>query len=54
VIRVKASTATYATSKKTMVGAMVELAKGVVTGEAPNVNRLRKIDEAEIMQWRAQ
>ncbi|KAF2005911.1 hypothetical protein P154DRAFT_288938 [Amniculicola lignicola CBS 123094] len=54
VIRVKASTATYATSKKTVVGAMVELAKGVITGEAPNVNRLRKIDEAEIKQWRAQ
>jgi len=54
VIRVKASTAQYATSKKTMVGSAIEVAKGVVTGETANVNKLRRISEEEIQQWRAQ
>ena len=45
VIRVKAVTAQYAISKRSVVGAFVELAKGVTTGEAPNVNRLRQLRE---------
>jgi len=53
IIRVKTVTAQYAISKKTMVGAFVELAKGVATGEAPNVNKLRHLDESEIAQWRS-
>ncbi|OCK83007.1 hypothetical protein K432DRAFT_379903 [Lepidopterella palustris CBS 459.81] len=53
VIRVKAVTAQYVTSKRTVVGAFVELAKGVATGEAPNVNRIRYLSEAELAQWRS-
>ena len=54
IIRVKASTAQYATSRKTALGSMIEVAKGTVTGEAPSVNKLRHISEAEIQQWKAQ
>lgn len=50
VIRVKAVTAQYALSKRTVVGAMIEVAKGTVTGQAPSVNRLRQLDEGEIQQ----
>jgi len=53
IIRVKTVTAQYAVSKKTMIGAFVELAKGVATGEAPNVNKLRHLDESEVAQWRS-
>jgi hypothetical protein len=54
VIRVKAKTVQYATSKRTTIGGFVELAKGVATGESPSVNKLRHIDEAEIKQWKGQ
>jgi general stress protein 26 len=54
IIRVKASTAQYATSKKTAVGSAIEVAKGVITGETANVNKLRKISEEEVQQWRSQ
>jgi hypothetical protein len=30
------------------------LAKGIATGEAPSVNKLRHLDEAEIQQYRSQ
>jgi len=53
-IKVKATTAQYAVSKKTAIGSIVEVAKGVVTGEAASVNKLRHISEAELQQWRAQ
>lgn len=49
-IRVKAITAQYAISKKTPVGGFIEFAKGVATGEAPNVNKLRYLGEEEIEQ----
>jgi len=54
IIRVKANTAQYAVSRHTILGGMVELAKGVVQGEAPSVNKLRHISEEEVQQWRAQ
>jgi hypothetical protein len=54
IIRVKASTAQYATSKKTSIGSAIEVAKGIVTGETANVNKLRKISEEEVQQWRSQ
>lgn len=54
IIRVRASTAQYAVSKKTQIGGLVELAKGVATGSSPNVNKLRQISEAEIQQWKSQ
>jgi general stress protein 26 len=54
IIRVKANTAQYAISKRTTIGGFVELAKGVASGEAPSVNKLRHITEAEIKQWQGQ
>lgn len=53
IIRVKAVTTQYAISKRSVVGAFVELAKGITTGEAPNVNRLRQLSEEELAQWRS-
>jgi len=52
-IKVKTVTAQYALSSRTMIGGVVEFAKGVATGEAPSVNKLRHIDEAEVQQWRS-
>ncbi|KAH8724402.1 hypothetical protein GQ44DRAFT_618095 [Phaeosphaeriaceae sp. PMI808] len=54
IIRVKASTAQYAVSNSTQIGGLVELAKGVATGQPPNINKLRQISEAEIQQWKSQ
>ncbi|QDS78029.1 BLI-3 blue-light-inducible Bli-3 protein [Venturia effusa] len=53
-IKVKTETAQYAISHKTSVGSLVEVAKGAITGEAAQVNKLRHISESEIQQWRAQ
>jgi len=53
IIRVKVNTVQYAIGKRTMVGGLVELAKGTVTGESPSVNKLRHISEQEVEQWRA-
>ena len=50
VIKVEAKTATYATATGTAVGRGVELVKGVLTGNAPNVNKLREISEDEIQK----
>lgn len=47
-IKVTALTAQYATAKRTAIGGFVEFAKGVVTGESPDVNKLRYIDEEEL------
>lgn len=49
-IRVKAVTAQYAVSSKTAIGGFVEFAKGVATGEAPAVNKLRQLSEQELTQ----
>jgi hypothetical protein len=51
---VKASTAQYAVSKRTQIGGLVEVAKGIASGNSPNVNKLRQISEAEIQQYRSQ
>ncbi len=53
IIRVKANTVQYSTSKRTMVGSLVNVAKSTVTGETAEVNRLRAISQAEIQQWKA-
>jgi general stress protein 26 len=52
VIKVELVTATYALARGTQAGGLVELAKGVVTGSAPKVNRLREISESEVQTWR--
>ena len=48
IIKVKAKTATYAVTGQTIVGRSFEVAKGIVTGEAPSVNKLREISEEEL------
>jgi len=53
VIKVTAVTVTYATARKWAIGRGVEMVKGVVTGEAPAVNKLREISEDELSQWRS-
>ena len=47
-IAVKAKTATYAIVSQNIIGRGIEFAKGVVTGSAPNVNKLREISEEEL------
>ncbi|KAF2237513.1 hypothetical protein EV356DRAFT_18228 [Viridothelium virens] len=54
VIKVNAKTAQYAIARRTAVGGFVEFAKGVATGQAPEVNKLRHISEEELQQWREQ
>lgn len=49
VITVQAQSAQYAVSDKTAIGGLVELAKGVATGEAPSVHKLRRIEEPELV-----
>lgn len=53
IIKVTSKTIQYATARKSMIGTVVEVGKGVVTGEAAQVNKLRHIDESEIQQWRS-
>jgi len=53
VIKVTAATAQYAISNRTAIGGFTEFAKGVVTGEAPQVNKLRHLNEEELQQWRS-
>ncbi|KAL8738376.1 MAG: hypothetical protein Q9190_008013, partial [Brigantiaea leucoxantha] len=50
VIKVSAKTATYAITSRTILGRGAQVAKGVLTGEAPNVNKLREISEDELEQ----
>lgn len=52
-IKVKTVTAQYAISNHTLIGSVVEFAKGVATGGAPSVNKLRHLTESEIQQWRS-
>ncbi|KAF2760037.1 hypothetical protein EJ05DRAFT_484908 [Pseudovirgaria hyperparasitica] len=53
VIRVKAKTAQYAISRRTVIGGAIEFAKGVATGEAASVNKLRYLSESELQGWAA-
>lgn len=49
-IKVVAKTATYAINKGTFIGRGAEILKGAVTGQAPNVNKLREISEEELKE----
>ncbi|KAI9786280.1 MAG: hypothetical protein M1816_008089 [Peltula sp. TS41687] len=51
-IKVNAITAIYALSKQTAIGRGVEIAKGVVTGEAPDVQKLREITQEELQAYK--
>jgi len=53
VIKVKSQTIQYAVSRHTAIGGAIEFAKGVITGEAPQVNKLRHLDESELQQARS-
>ncbi|KAK3670640.1 hypothetical protein LTR78_009475 [Recurvomyces mirabilis] len=53
VIKVKSETAQYATARGTAIGSAIEMAKGVITGEAPQVNKLRHLSEQELQQARS-
>ena len=50
VIKVTAKTATYAIVNQGIIGRGYEFAKGVATGSAPNVNKLRELNEHELEQ----
>lgn len=52
IIRVKTLSATYAIVAKNIISRAVEVAQGVVTGKAAEVNKLREISESESSQWR--
>lgn len=50
IIRVKTRTATYALAVGTVLGRGAEIVKGALTGEAPNINKLRELNEEEVGQ----
>lgn len=50
IIKVVARTATYATQTGTVVGRGLEIAKGAITGEVPQVTKLRELSEAELAE----
>nr|POE48076.1 protein bli-3 [Quercus suber] len=53
VIKVVSKTVQYAVSRNTAIGSTIEMVKGVITGEAPAVNKLRHLDESELQKVRA-
>ncbi|KAK1988420.1 pyridoxamine 5'-phosphate oxidase [Colletotrichum cereale] len=53
VIRVKTTTITYAISNATFIGKVAQLAEGVVTGNAAQVNKLREVSSQEVEQYRS-
>lgn len=50
IIKVVARTATYATQTGTVVGRGLEIAKGAITGEVPQITKLRELSEAELAE----
>jgi len=52
-IKVNSKTIQYAVSRSTQIGSTIEVVKGMVTGQAPQVNKLRHLDESELQQWRS-
>ena len=50
IIKVTAKTATYAIAVSNMMGRAAEIVKGVATGSAPKVNKLRELTEEELEQ----
>ncbi|KAI0452006.1 pyridoxamine 5'-phosphate oxidase [Xylaria acuta] len=53
IIRVKMVTATYAITDRTILGRMAEVAKGMMTGEQANVNKICEISEDEVKMRRS-
>ena len=52
-IKIKSSTAQYCVSGKNILMSAIEVAKGVVTGEAPAVNKMRHMSEEELSKARS-
>jgi general stress protein 26 len=52
-IKIESKTAQYAISRKNVLTSAIEVAKGVVTGETPAVNKLRYLSESELSQARS-
>lgn len=52
IIKVKSTTIHYAIANLGVIGRNVEFVKGVVTGEAPAVNKLRELTPQELDEWR--
>ncbi|KAI0025798.1 hypothetical protein F4780DRAFT_719967 [Xylariomycetidae sp. FL0641] len=52
ILRFRTSSVTYAVTSKTIVGRLAEVAKGTLTGDAAEVNRLRFVSEDEVQSWR--
>ena len=50
VIEVRARTITYAVASKNAIGRGIEIAKGMVTGDAPSVNKLRELTEEDCQE----
>lgn len=50
VIRVKSKTITYAINHNNLITRGIEVVKGMVTGEAAQVNSLRELTEEELSQ----
>jgi len=53
ILRVRMDTTTYSLTDRTLLGRLAEIAKGTVTGEAPDINKIREIGEDEVKAWRA-
>lgn len=53
VIRVKTATATYSIASKNVIGRVVGIAQGAVTGKPAQVNKLREVSESEVKSWRS-
>ncbi|KAI9741415.1 MAG: BLI-3 blue-light-inducible Bli-3 protein [Claussenomyces sp. TS43310] len=53
IIKVASNTATYAIVRKNVAKRALEVAQGVVTGQAATVNKLREISKEEIDTWRS-
>ena len=53
VIKVSSKTISYSISRKNILTSTIELAKGIVTGEPPEVNKLRFLSESELQQARS-
>lgn len=51
-IKVQSQTVQYAISHRTAIGSAIEVARGIVTGEAAKVNKLRYISAQELQQAR--
>ena len=53
VIKVTAQTATYAINSKNILSRGMEVAKGTVTGESAQVNKLRELSTDELKQCKS-